>query len=558
MNNNTIDPSEAPSRARGGRMRRVARTALRLWTATFVMWPLLASLAWVAAGPQRVADALAGLAVTATLAALPGVLPLRGWMAAAYYAVLNVVSTATLLCLAMAGELPTLGTAIVALRTNWREASTMMAAAAPVGVGLAACAPLWLWGCASYWRCPPVLVHSSSRWRLLAAAPLLVLLIVPDAGATYPLSLGRIVTGLSEFSAASQFVGRRIVDPFKVSRSSREDELVVFVVGESSAARHWQINGYERETTPNLRRRLDAGELVNFAAHMSTSGLTLFAVPALLSPFDDVGGIGREQRRSVVTLMSRAGYRTAWLSNNDPQPAGTEADELTYRTDDRVMEIVTSYDEWLEAPVKEWLARTGGGAGFLVLHTYCSHLPFETRYPPQYVRWTADGYRDMSYARNQSRDNYDNSILYADAFLEAVLARLQQERRPTLLAYTSDHAETLMDGLARPDAPRDQRLLHVPLFFWANQAWRDRHEAQWAALHAFAQTGQATSHLNLVPTVTGLLGIDYEGRPTRRDVLHADFEAWQTTPALASDEKTVVRVAPPLVRAVRRAAAQHR
>jgi arylsulfatase A-like enzyme len=125
---------------------------------------------------------------------------------------------------------------------------------------------------------------------------------------------------------------------------------------------------------------------------------------------------------------------------------------------------------------------------------------------------------------------------------------LEQERRPTLVVHTSDHAETIMYGVARPDAPRDERLLHVPLLFWANQAWKDHHAGQWAALHAFARSGQATSHLNIVPTVIGLLGIAYDGRPRHRDVLDREFAPWQTTPALASDEKTIVRVALPSLR----------
>jgi glucan phosphoethanolaminetransferase (alkaline phosphatase superfamily) len=557
LSSHDID-SAGPGRHPQARWLRVVRKALRLWAGSFAFSPLLVYLAWFATGTHRIVDALAGLAITASVVALPALFAAPGWAAAAWYATVNLVSTATLLCLAMAGELPTLGTAIVALRSEGAETSAMLAASAPAAVVLAACAALWLCGCASFWRRPPAVAWRASRWRLLAAAPFVAVPFVPDAGATYPLSLGRIARGLTEFSAQSHFVGRRIVDPFKVTRSKAGDELVVVLVGESSSARHWQINGYERETTPNLQRRLDAGEIANFTAHMSTAAITLFAVPALLSPFDEVGGIGREPRRSVVTVMSRAGYRTAWVSNNDPQPAATEADETTYRTDDRVAEIVTSSDEWLKAPADQWLRRTAGGPGFLVLHTYSSHLPFETRYPPQYARWTGDGYRQMTYARNQSRDNYDNSILYTDAFLHSVFTRLEQERRPTLAVYTSDHAETIMDGIARPDAPRDERLLHVPLFFWANRAWKDAHQRQWAALQAFARSGQPTSHVNIVPTLTGLLDIGYEGRPRHRDVLDAAFEPWSTTPALAADEKAVVQVAVPVSREARAPAAAGR
>jgi glucan phosphoethanolaminetransferase (alkaline phosphatase superfamily) len=246
-----------------------------------------------------------------------------------------------------------------------------------------------------------------------------------------------------------------------------------------------------------------------------------------------------------VTLMSRAGFRTAWFGANTRQAAETEADEILHASDDSMLEVDVNYDRWLPRYMGLWLDRVGSGAAFAVLHTWGSHTPFEVRYPREAAVWK--DHVGKIYPQSQTVDNYDNSILHTDAVLETAIRRLERERRPALLVFVADHAEPwLQRSFWRYQAPRDANLLHVPLFFWANAAWRQAHPAQWSRLQAFARSGQVTTHQNLVPTLAGALGISYEGMPRHRDALSPAFQPWTgTTPALGSDDKTIVQAVPP-------------
>lgn len=530
------------------------RSAARWFTATFALWPLLVWLAWFAPVPHRWGEALAGLALTAVLAALPALAGFRGWTSALHYFTLNLLTTGALVNLALTGELPSLGAAAVALRTDAAEAGAMLRAAAPATLAIALAASAWLAGCASFLLRPPALPpRLGSRWtRAALAMPVLAMLAVPGAGAAYPASLVAIARDLHAYREADHNFQRRLVDPYRVTRSRAGSEVVVLVIGESSGANSWQLFGYGRPTSPNIVRRMGQGEVAAFRAHMSTAGMTSFAVPSLLSPFDEINGIGSPpQRRSLVTVMARAGFRTAWFGANTRQIAETEADEIVHASDDAMLEEDTRYDEWLARYLGLWLDKVPSGPAFAVLHTWGSHTPFEAHYPVSATVW--NGHLGKPYPQSQVTDNYDNSILYTDAVLEMAIARLEKDRRPALLVYVADHAEPWPQrSLWRYRAPRDVKLLHVPLFFWANAAWRQANAAQWDALQAFARSGQVTTHQNLVPTLAHLLGIAYEGMPRHRDALAPQFAPWTgTTPALGFDDRTIVQVVPPRVAAGR-------
>jgi glucan phosphoethanolaminetransferase (alkaline phosphatase superfamily) len=535
------------ARAHGARV----LAGVRCFSAGFAFAPLVAYLAWVRPDGHRLSDALVGLVFTLALVALPAVLRWRGWAAGLFYLALGLVTTASLVNLALTMELPSLGAATVALRTHWGEASSLLVAARGATVAISLAALLWLAGCISFVRRPPRLpaAFASVPARALLAAPLLLVFAAPDAAATYPMSLATIAARLHEYGADTRGSRRLLVDPFAVQRSTRADEVVVLVIGESSGAKNWQLDGYARPTTPNMMRRLQAGEIVNFRAHMATAGMTSFAVPTLLSPFAEMSGIGSPpHRRSVVTLMSRAGFRTAWYGANEPQPAATEADEIIRAYDDSMLEVDTRYDDWLPRQLGQWLDRVPHGSTFVVLHTWGSHTPFEGRYPPEAAVWN-DGYAQKAYPQSQTVDNYDNSIRYSDTVLEAAVSRLESDRRPALLVFVADHAEPwLQRSFWRYQAPRDVNLLHVPFFIWGNAAWRRDHAAEWEKLQAFARSGEATTHLDIVPTLAGALGIGYEGKPRQRDLLAPEFLPWAgATPALAPDDRAIVQAVAPKV-----------
>ena len=100
------------------------------------------------------------------------------------------------------------------------------------------------------------------------------------------------------------------------SRSTRPDsiaEVYVMVIGETSRAGNWQLNGYSRSTNPKLCKRLG---VVNFSRTLSESNTTHKSVPLLLSPLTAENfGDSIYITKSIFEAFNEAGFATAFLSN---------------------------------------------------------------------------------------------------------------------------------------------------------------------------------------------------------------------------------------------------
>lgn len=512
------------------------------------------------AAPSLLCAAHGGLASGAMLPALANALLCLAVLAGlllmaprvlAFVAVLllNTLALAWLGCLGLTGDAPVLGSVLAALQTDSAEALSLLRAAPWLTasifgawlVQLLATVALLRSSCWSELR----VRQAGSRVRLLALIPLALPLALPEPMAqAFPTAAIALASQARSFtSAASQ------LDPAPVAGVTQQTYLqtlaprVVLIIGESSSASFWGEGiGADKGATPHMAGRLARGELVAWTRHMSTAPSTALAVPAMLSPYGQVAPAqGRPWRHSVVTVFKKAGFHTRWHSLQAPQPASTEADESSFATDQAVFDG-KSHDEELLPHLRPLAQATG--PQLLVLHTAGSHFPFENRYPPEFeVHKRAAGAR---YPASQTLGNYRNSVAYTDHVLEKALQFLSSDsfkNQPVLVIYAADHGESLMKGVSRDRAALDEQVLHVPVLWWGNPTWRKANEPGWLALKAAGSV--PTSHLNLSPTLTSLLGIGYTGKPVQLDVLSPAWKPWEKTPALAPDYRTVVDVEPP-------------
>ena len=86
--------------------------------------------------------------------------------------------------------------------------------------------------------------------------------------------------------------------------------------------------------------------------------------------------------------------------------------------------------------------------------------------------------------------------------------------------------------------------MHVPFILWSNSAWRATNPEQWRRLDQLARDRVVTSHLNVVPTLTSVLGLEYEGKPAERDLLSPKFKPWERTPAIVPKTMQQIEVLP--------------
>lgn len=96
--------------------------------------------------------------------------------------------------------------------------------------------------------------------------------------------------------------------------------LVVFVLGETARADHFGLNGYERNTTPELSQlvREPGGKLVNFPQVSSCGTATALSVPCMFSWLGrpDYDEAVAKNSDNYLDIMARAGIVSTWLDNN--------------------------------------------------------------------------------------------------------------------------------------------------------------------------------------------------------------------------------------------------
>jgi len=299
--------------------------------------------------------------------------------------------------------------------------------------------------------------------------------------------------------------------------AAQQPLLVVLVIGESLRADHLGINGYARNTTPQLAAL--GPELLTFPDVASTANWTNHAMPALVSL--PVGAAGK-QRASVLQTFSEAGFRTAWLSNQEPTSFSRGADVVEHavnsqdfhlRTDANLLPLMTSF------------VRQAGPRQFVVLHMIGSHIPYEERYGAA-SRVYRPTLRELGIDAPLPADkaaainSYDNTVVETDRFLARVIEVLRADSRPVVMLYTSDHGENLFD---------DQRHLfmhaqtgptrydtHVPLLVWMNAPYRSAYPAIEQALRANRQ--KKIGHAAVFPTLLELGATGWDGNDTSHSV----------------------------------------
>lgn len=287
---------------------------------------------------------------------------------------------------------------------------------------------------------------------------------------------------------------------------------VIYVVGETARAEQFSLNGYRRETNPELRKR----NVISFTDVKACGTDTADALPGMFSHLEKRRYSPREAKKyeNLLDVLQRAGVEVLWRDNNSGSKA--IADRVKYESLSRERDAVLCpsgecYDEILLQNLDQ-LLRDNKGDLLVVLHQKGSHGPsYYKRSPQEFKLFLPECDReDVQNCDRQSIINaYDNTIVYTDHVLARLIDLLAAQGYPTAMLYVSDHGESLgenniyLHGLPRAIAPRQQT--HVPLIFWASP---DYFEAKTIDPVLLASSrSQSYSHEYLFHSLLGLFDV---------------------------------------------------
>lgn len=303
--------------------------------------------------------------------------------------------------------------------------------------------------------------------------------------------------------------------------------FTVLIVGETTRSMNWGLNGYTRQTTPKLAERGD--QIINFRNVTSCGTSTAHSVPCMFSTFDrtDYDAAKAARQDNLLDILQRAGVDITWLDNDMgckgvcDRVASVDITALNladYCHNGECLDniLLTQFDNVLNNSTKDTI---------LVLHTIGSHGPtYHERYTDKERLFipTCDTNEINKCSQEQLVNTYDNTIVYADQFIDQVISKLEhRDDLESTVFYLSDHGESLGENgvylHSAPYAIAPKEQISVPMIMWFSKTFRQNEGIDFQCLAKNAAE-KTYSHDNLFSTVFGLMDMSDVSETYRKNM----------------------------------------
>jgi lipid A ethanolaminephosphotransferase len=304
----------------------------------------------------------------------------------------------------------------------------------------------------------------------------------------------------------------------RLAATGGKPPMLVLVLGETGRSGNFALNGYGRDTTPELARTGVASWRNAWSCGTSTAA----SVPCMFSHLGRDGFEARSQEHeNLLDVLQRAGLAVLWLDNQGGCKGVCDrvgSANTSHQADPQLCASGQCQDgillEGLEQRIAQLPAAQRARGVVLVLHPMGSHGPaYWQRSPAEFKRFlpecTSNNLQDCS--RQELLNAYDNSIAYTDHVLASTVGWLQRRAADydTAMVYVADHGESLgennlyLHGMPYAIAPDVQK--HVPWITWLSAGFERRSGLTLECLRGLAD--RRVTHDNYFHSVLGLLQV---------------------------------------------------
>ena len=234
---------------------------------------------------------------------------------------------------------------------------------------------------------------------------------------------------------------------------------IIFVIGESYNKIHAGLYGYPLQTTPNLQKLKERGNLYVFSDVVTPYNFTSMSLKNMLSCNSLTDSEKWCDYPFFPILFRKAGYdvffwdnQRDFFSDSNWQYAvnsylyNNRLSEKTYSQNNKVDFL---YDEQLVDDYRELHNNSPQSKSLVMFHLKGQHVGYGQRYPQtkQFVKFTPDDiHRNDDFLdtmKKQMIANYDNATYYNDYVLSQIIDLFSKEN--AILVYLSDHGEEIYD-----------------------------------------------------------------------------------------------------------------
>ena len=328
-----------------------------------------------------------------------------------------------------------------------------------IHVSAVAVVVLLVWSICSSWQ------NKKGMTRLMTASTIgEVEHILTEANhGEFYLPIYRLAFSIYSNELASKQVGRCIVasNNAKVDSCNYRSPNIVLIIGESYSRSHCQLYGYDVKDTPRQRKLERRGLLTKFDDVVSCWNLTSFVFKNVLS-MHVVGEKGEWCDYPLFPeLFRKAGYKVTFLTNqflpeakqavydfsggfflNNPTLSKAQFDVRNTQLHPFDDGLLADYDRFLKDGKIDLK-----GHNLIIFHLIGQHVSYNTRFPRDRHKFTADDYTerrpDIGNGRRRMIANYDNACLYNDSIVDQIVKRFANKN--AIVIYMPDHGEEIYE-----------------------------------------------------------------------------------------------------------------
>jgi len=294
-----------------------------------------------------------------------------------------------------------------------------------------------------------------------------------------------------------------ILEHTTVSLNTNSKITGIIVLGETARADFFSLNGYQKNTNPNLSKI----NIVNYNNAFSCGTLTKVSLPCMfyLGDYHEFSPVKATNETNLLDIILSTNTDVSWVDNN----SGCKHVCDRVKTIELSTKEKTNYDEILMDHVDQLISESKNNKNLIILHTAGSHGPkYYKRYPEKFdfFKPSCKSNNPQDCTKEELTHAYQNTILYTDYFLSLLIKRLKQLDHESFMIYASDHGESLgehglyLHGVPRSIAPKEQ--IHIPWIMWFSDQYKENNDLK------FIDEGTEISHEYFPHTILKALKIE--------------------------------------------------
>jgi glucan phosphoethanolaminetransferase (alkaline phosphatase superfamily) len=296
-------------------------------------------------------------------------------------------------------------------------------------------------------------------------------------------------------------------------------KIVVFIIGERTRYSNWSINGYARETSPNLEK---IANLISFNKHYSNSNFTYGSIPLIITQATPKTPNVAYSQKSIVSLFKEAGYETSWISSQylfdiiDERKVPDYLYEL-YKKKHTDMDILPLFDSVIN--------RKSTKNKLILINMIGGHGEIPERFDQFKPNSTQGNYPVTMGNAPLFINSYDNQILLQDYVISELIKRTKKQNVSSVLLFTADHGCNLFDngkalfgyGSANPT----EKETHIPMFISLSNKFIENNHEKYKNLSNHKNL--LTTNNNLFYTLADLANIKYKSFIKKQSISDSSF-----------------------------------